>query len=153
MPGLTPSTSANAAGRLLFHRKLFLWAHAVLAFLSICVYLHQVTPSLNTALNFRPIGATRLILFTLPASWPYLTSAGMSWQFVSEQRLGFYLFMAALVVSASLSMALALGAFGLVTDLSSLFVLYICQTAAHWYLSWLLDVEVRSPSNNRSRGP
>jgi hypothetical protein len=111
------------------------------------VYVHQVVPSLSFALG----PSRRLILYAFPALWPYLVSAGMSWQFVSEQRLGFYLFLAALVSSGALSIALALGAFGLVTNTESLLVVYYYQSAAHFLISWLLDIE--APSNNRWRGP
>jgi len=139
--------------RLLFHRKLFLWTHVALASISLFVYLERVSIDLTHALNFRPSGARHLILFSLPAIWPYLMSAWMSRQFLSERRLGFYLFLSALVISGGASIALALGAFGLVTDIESLIWLYVYQTAFHAGISWLLDVGAESPSNNRWRGP
>ena len=141
----------DAPSRLLLHRRLFLWSHGVLAFFSMIVYLHEVVPSLRLALNFRPSGTRNLIIFAFPALWPYLASAAMSWQFISEQRLGFYLFLTALIISGTLSMALALGAFGFVTDRESLLLVYYYQTGAHFLISWLLDIE--APSNNRWRGP
>ena len=75
----------------------------------------------------------------------------MSWQFVSEQRVGFYLFLMALLIIGTLSIALALGAFGLVTDRDSLLLVYFYQCGAHYLISWLLDIE--APSNHRWRGP
>jgi hypothetical protein len=135
--------------RLTLHRRLFLWAHGVLAFLSMCVYLNQI---LLGPFAFAS-GTVPLFFVSMPALWPYLASAAASWQFVTEQALGFYLFLTALLISGVTSLALALGLFGIVTDAESLLMLYVCQTAVHYLLSWLLDVEDWSPSNNRWRGP
>ena len=136
--------------RLLFHRKLFLWTHGILGFLSMCIYLNQI---LLGPFAFLPGAGSALILISMPALWPYLVSALISWQFVSEQQVGLYLFLAGLLISGLLSMALALGAFGVVTDTSSLLKLYYYQTVVHFFISWLLDVDIGSPSNNRWRGP
>jgi hypothetical protein len=138
------------ASRLSFHHKLFLWAHVALAFLSMCVYVNQLAVG---QFAFLPGAAIPFIFISMPAIWPYLVSASASWEFVSDQRFGFYLFLTALFMSGVLSIALALGAFGVVTDRWSLLGVYYYQTAAHYLISWLLDIEVKSPSNNRWRGP
>ena len=146
MPLSMPHAAPDLPARLILHRRLFLWTHAVLAFFSMCVYVHVVVPSLSTVLS-----RGRLILYALPALWPYVVSARLSWPLVSEQRFGLYLFLPALVVGGIVSMALALGAFGLVTDFESLLLLYCFQIAGYYGLSWVLDIE--APSNNRWRGP
>ena len=134
--------------RLTYHRKLFLWTHAVLAFLSMCVYLNQVMLG-PFAFTFLPGGGEALLFMSLPALWPYFVSAIASWQFVSERRLGLYLFLVALVASGIVSIALALGAFSVVTDRRSLLGVYYFQTGAHYLISWLLDAEI----GRRARGP
>jgi hypothetical protein len=134
--------------RLALHRRVFLWAHGVLAFLSMCVYLNQMLLGPSAFAS----GTMPLLLISVPALWPYLASGVASWQFVSEQTFGFYLFLTALLISGVVSVALALGVFGVVTDARSLLMLYVCQTAVHFLSSWLLDIEDWSPSNNRWRG-
>jgi hypothetical protein len=146
VPLSMPYAAPDLPARLLFHRRLFLWTHAVLAFLSICVYVHVLVPSLSMALS-----RGRIVLYALPALWPYVVSARLSWPLVSEQRFGLYLFLPALVIGGIVSMALALGTFGLVTDFESLLLLYCFQMAGYYGLSWVLDIE--APSNNRWRGP
>lgn len=121
----------------------------MLAFLSMLVYLNYMRLG---ALAFVPGAAPALAVMSMPALWPYLVSAAASWQFVSERRLGLYLFLCALLISGGLSLALAVGAFGVVTDAWSLLGVYYYQTVAHYFISWLLDVQFRSPSNNRWNG-
>ena len=123
--------------RLSFHRKLFLWTHGVLAFLSMFVYIDRLALRVTP---FLPTGSRRLIFLAMPALWPYLVSSVASWQFVSDRRIATYLFLIALVTCGLVSIALALGAFGVVTDKWSLLRIYFIQTAAHYLISWLLDI-------------
>jgi hypothetical protein len=141
------SVEADAdRARLAFHRKLFLWSHAILAFFSVLAYLRQMALG-PLAFTFLPGYGEALLFISLPALWPYLVSAIASWQFVSERRFGLYLFLSALTASGVLSIALALGAFGVVTDRWSLLGVYYNQSGAHYFISWLLDVEIgRRPS-------
>jgi hypothetical protein len=81
--------------RLVFNRKLLVFAHILVGFFSAVVYLSRV--DLAGFPYWRSRAGLGIIFIAAPAIVPYAISAVYSWRVATHRRLGVWLFLIVLV--------------------------------------------------------
>ena len=86
--------------RLVFNRRLLLFAHVLLGLFAAFWYLSYI--DFSHFMYWRRSAGLAVILVSAPASLPYLVSGVYSWRVVTDRRLGLWVFLMVLVAGAVL---------------------------------------------------
>jgi hypothetical protein len=97
--------------QLVLNRKLLVFAHVVVGFLSVVWYLSQI--DFGHFPYWKSRSGLGVIFIAAPAIVPYVISAVYSWQVVTHRRLGVFLFLVVLVAGAGLMGLLLSGVLGI----------------------------------------
>ncbi len=125
--------------RLVFNRKLVVFAHALLAFLSALVFLANV--NLSGFPYSRSRSGLYLVLALAPPIVPYLISGVYSWRVATFSRIRVLLFLLVLVLGSVLMGLEFMDAFGTGVDRSTLLLMLVVQCGAYlWAAEWILHV-------------
>jgi len=95
--------------RQVFNRKLLVFVHVLVGFLSAVFYLSQI--DLVSFPYWRSRAGLGVIFIAMPAIVPYAVSAVYSWRVATHLRLGVWLFLVVLVMVSVLVGLLFSGAF------------------------------------------
>ena len=120
-----------------FHRKLLVFTHCVLAFVSTFAFLSQVNFAHFPFGN--RFGAAAVFLSAAPGYFPLLVSGVHSWRVVTDRRLGVWALVALLIVGTSGSALWFLGALNVPTDAGTILSVTCLQTLVYFGASefWL----------------
>jgi len=137
-----PGTDASVLERLPF-RRVVIWAHATIGFISLFVYLNYL--DLSHFAWWTPRASIRLLVKDAPVLLPHAISAGYSWQLYTWQvtgpnRVRIGLFVAVLLLGAALIDTALLRVFGDVGGFILIQLLGVQAWAYLWAASLMLDV-------------
>jgi hypothetical protein len=128
-----------ACERLVFNRRLLLFAHVLLALFAAFWYLSYI--DFSHFMYWRRSAGLAVIFISAPASLPYLVSGVYSWRVVTDRRLGLWAFLMVLVAGAVLVNLLVSDRLGIDVREVGIFQAAGLQTVAYvWAAEMLLHV-------------
>lgn len=130
-----PETPAQRVDRYVCNRRVLIWTHTALAYLTLFLYLSRFK-----LLRFRywsPGAGEALLIIAGPALIPYLVSAVRALQLVTHRRAPVALFVGVVVGGFLGVNAAFMGAFGHI-DTGSLFCVFAVQAAIYYCAAELM---------------
>jgi hypothetical protein len=125
--------------RLVFNRRLLVFAHVLLGLFAVFWYLSYI--DLSHFMYWRRGASFAVIFISAPATLPYLVSGVYSWRVVTDRRLGIWVFLTVLVAGAVLVNLLVSGRLAINVREVGILQAIALQTVAYvWSAEMLLHV-------------
>lgn len=125
--------------RLVFNRRLLVFAHVLLGLFGVFWYLSYI--DFSHFMYWRRGAGLAVIVVSAPATLPYLVSGVYSWRVVTDRRLGISVFLMVLVAGAVLVDLLVSGCLGIDVREVGILQAIALQTVAYvWAAEMLLHV-------------